>query len=109
MQDPVESARAAGEIAMRAVADKADRVTPGWCAMALECLRQWAARQAGEFTIEEARRHIAQHLPEPHDLRAWGQVTRLARSADIIVQVGMRPAASSHGCMKPAYRSGVRA
>jgi len=105
----MEAARAAGDQAVKAVADKADRLNPGWVDMAVEKLREWVRRQNGIFTIEKARLFIGQHLEQPHDQRAWGHVTRLAKKRNIIVQVSVQPAASSHGSLKPAYRRGIGA
>ena len=93
--------------AILAVAEKTERKHSGWVDCALVKLREYAAKQAQPFTIEAARAEIADKLPKPCDLRAWGQVTRKARSEGVIVPAGIAPAASSNGSLKPAYRAGA--
>lgn len=92
--------------AILAVAAKAERKSAGWVELALAELGEFARSTKGTFTIEQARAAIQDKLPKPHDLRAWGQVTRAARSKGVIVQDGYAPAASSNGSPKPLYRAG---
>ena len=92
--------------AILAVASKTEQKHAGWVDAALTKLREFAAKQAQPFTIEAARAEIADKLPKPCDLRAWGQVTRKARSEGVIVPAGIAPAASSNGSPKPTYRAG---
>lgn len=107
----VLAARSRAGGAVRAVADKAEAAIPGWTAMAVAALREWAAGQAGLFTVEMAREAIADRVPQPHDLRAWGAVTLLAIRDRVIAQVprAFAGAASSNGSLKPMYRRGAGA
>lgn len=93
---------------MRRAADRACRKTdPLWVETAVLFLASFAREQGGkQFTIEQARTALAGKVADPPDGRAWGQVTRMARDRKIIVQVGIAPAASSNGSLKPAYESG---
>jgi hypothetical protein len=93
--------------AIKRVADNTEKRVPGWVDLAVAKLGEYA-RTAGNFTIDTARASIATTIPTPHDLRAWGHVTRRARRQGLIVQVGMEQAASSHGSLKPLYRGGVQ-
>jgi len=108
MQLPIDFERAAvrANAAILAVAAKADKKNAGWVAAALAKLETFAQESTGKFTIEQARAAIEAELPKPHDLRAWGQVTRQARGTGLIVQDGYAPAASSNGSPKPLYRAG---
>lgn len=93
--------------AILAVAAKTERKHAGWVDNAVAKLREFAAKQSQPFTIEAARAEIADKLPKPCDLRAWGQVTRKARSEGVIVLAGIAPAASSNGSPKPTYTAGT--
>jgi hypothetical protein len=93
--------------AISRVARNTEKRVPGWVDMAVAKLADYA-RTAGTFTIDTARAAIATSIPDPPDLRAWGQVTRKARKDGLIVPVGMAQAASSNGSLKPLYRGGVQ-
>jgi len=90
------------------VADNANQNNEGWTDLAITALSEYAKKSNGPFTIESARKNIGAKLPQPHDARAWGQVTRIAIDIRLIERVGYNRAASSHGCFKPTYVS-VRA
>lgn len=107
----LDLARDLGHSAAQACADKADRLAPGWIESAIDALRRFASHQAGAFTVEMARDVIAEELPEPHDKRAWGVVTRMAVKRAFIARVpgAWAPAASSHASPKPMYRRGSAA
>jgi hypothetical protein len=89
---------------MESSAKRAERKHSGWVIQALDKLRGFVDRTSGTFTIEQARAAIQGDLPQPDDLRAWGQVTQMARRMGVIVPAGAAPAASSNGSLKPAYR-----
>lgn len=107
----LELAREAGHAAAQACADKADKLDPGWIAAAVESLRRFARNQHGCWTIEQARSVIAEEVTAPHDLRAYGHITRAAIKAGYIERVkgAYAPAASSHSSLKPMYRRGAQA
>lgn len=102
----LDAAAVRANAAILAVAAKAERKSAGWVERALAELGEFARSTKGTFTIEQARAAIEGRLPKPHDLRAWGRVTRSARSKGVIVQDGYAPAASSNGSPKPLYRAG---
>lgn len=67
---------------------------------------------AADFdTIEMLREVVAAEIDPPHDLRAWGPITKKAMRKDVIqlVRGATAPAASSNGSPKPLYRRGVGA
>lgn len=91
---------------MEAAADHAERSVDGWVEMAIDKLRGYAKRTSEPFTIEQARLALEKRIPLPPDARAWGSVARKAAARGLIRRVGFRPAESSHGSAKPAYRVG---
>lgn len=99
-----DSAVSRGRLGMERTAARTERKHSGWVATAVEKLRAFADATTEIFTIEEARASIEAQLPKPADLRAWGQVTQSARRLGVIVPAGVKPAASSNGSLKPAYR-----
>lgn len=105
------AARARADSAIQQAADATERRVEGWCESACERLREFARGQSGIFTVELARLAFASALPAPHDLRAWGQVTRMATSRGYIQRVHGEyfSAASSNGSPKPVYRRGPNA
>lgn len=107
-QLPIDFAagRERGRVGMRRSAERADRDCSGWVHSALDALKTWVAGQDGVFTIEQVRAGIEGTIPAPKELRAWGQVTQMARRRGLIAPCGVRPAASSNGSLKPAYRRG---
>lgn len=103
----LDAAAVRANAAILAVAAKAERKNAGWVELALAELGEYARAATGAFTIEQARAAIEDKVPKPHDRRAWGQVTRMARAKGVIVQQeGYAPAASSNGSPKPLYRAG---
>lgn len=103
----LDAASVRANAAILVVAAKAERRNAGWVDRALVELGHFAKSTKVPFTIEQARAAIQGRLPAPHDLRAWGQVTRAARSKGVIVQDGSAPTASSNGSHKPLYRAGA--
>lgn len=104
------AAQARAELGMTRAARKASALNSGWCADALECLRQFARNQAGFWTIEMARTVIEEDLPAPSDGRAWGRVTQDALRLGFIVKTDKTAAAaSSNGAPKPLFRRGPAA
>lgn len=91
---------------IRRAAAHAERTAPGWIEQALIKLAAYARAANGPFTIEQARASIACSLAAPPELRAWGQVTKLALKRHIIEPAGILRAASSNGSFKPAYKAG---
>lgn len=102
----LDAAAVRANAAILAVAAKTERKNAVWVEQAVAALGAFARSTQSGFTIEQARAAIQSALPKPHDLRAWGQVTRMARSKGVIVQYGHAPAASSNGSPKPLYRAG---
>ena len=108
---PLARARDRADTGIERAASKAERVIPGWCALACDGVRRFAAHQHGWFTMEQARLVLEAELPEPPDARSWGQVTRMAKARKYIevVKGQFSPAASSNGSPKPVYRRGAGA
>lgn len=106
----LEAGRQRGEVGITRAADRTEQDTAGWCEQACEKVRMFANAQGGLFTIEHARFAVGKDLPPPHDLRSWGQVTRMCKARGFIEQTKTRfPAASSNGSEKPTYRKGPKA
>lgn len=107
----MDHAHARAEFGIERSAASADNATPGWCEQACEQLRQFAEGQGGMWTIELARMAIEKKLPPPTDLRAWGQVVRMAATRGFIERVPgwAFPAASSNGSPKPVWKRGPKA
>lgn len=91
--------------ASEAVSAKASRIAPLWTERAVSALDDWLrARGDAPFTMEEARSSVV--IDAPHDLRAWGTVTRLAVQLGLMKNAGATaPAESSRGSQKPLYVS----
>ena len=101
-------AAARGEQGMSNAADRANRAIAEWTVLAFEALCAVVRSQPTDrvFIVEELRASIAT-LPEPTDLRAWGQVTQRALRAGVIVATGsFKRAMSSNASPKPCYRKG---
>lgn len=107
----MQGARKRADEGIQQAADATERRVEGWCEMACEKLREFARGQSLPFTIELARGHFEKTLPEPHDLRSWGQVTRMATARGFIEKMHGQyfAAASSNGSPKPVYRRGPQA
>lgn len=106
----LQAASARAEQGMDRAARKAEHINAGWCGVALEALRHFAAQQAGFWTIEMARSVLEAKLEPPSDGRAWGRVTRDAIRAGHIVKTDKTaPAASSNGAPKPMFKRGAKA
>lgn len=77
-----------------------------WVEAALDKVREFA-EQANEqpFVIEAVREFAADTLPEPHDGRAWGTVTRRAAKEGIIERIGYVPTRSSNYSPKCLWRA----
>jgi hypothetical protein len=103
--------RAKADAGIERVADATERRIEGWCEMACEKLREFARGQSGHFTCELARCAFQSSIPAPHDLRAWGKVSRMAMQRGYIEKVPGQffAAASSNGSPKPVYRRGPNA
>lgn len=108
---PAAAVRAHADTQIERVAEAAERRIDGWCETACKALREFAAGQALPFTIELARGQFADRIAEPHDLRAWGKVTRMAMSRGYIVKLRGQffEARSSHGSPKQLYAKGPQA
>lgn len=102
------AAKARAELGMQRAAGAAQ---PGWVDGAVEALGKFARSQVGMFSIEQARAVLAEELPEVAELRVWGRVTQLAAKREVIQMVPRTfiAAASSNGCLKPAWRRGPKA
>lgn len=113
MNDEMTMARAEARAdeGMARAAQHAEAVEPGWCACAVESLRDFAKRQAGPFLIETARFVMqANGLPAPPEERAWGSVTRQAAKAGFIAMTDrMGKAITSNGSPKPMWVKGPNA
>lgn len=104
-------AHAAGEAGMQSAAAHADRVIREWTARAFHALCAAVRKRdaAAEFIVEELRAEIV-GLPEPTDLRAWGQVTQMAIRRNVITATGtFKRAISSNASPKPCYRRSTEA
>lgn len=89
--------------AAEACAEKADRQSPGWTDRAETALHV-AAANLPQFTCEQFRDYAARiGLEAPHDARAFGVVISRAIRRGFIKRVGVAPARSSHGSLKPVY------
>ena len=107
----LEGAHAAGEAGMHAAAANADRVIREWTARAYAALCAAVRKRpaTAEFIVEELRAEITD-VPEPDDLRAWGQVTQMAIRRNVITATGtFKRAISSDASPKPCYRRGNEA
>lgn len=71
----------ARDLGVKRAVDHANSVEAEWSGQALGMLTAYAATRDEPFLIESARRWAEAHgLPKPPDDRAWGSVTRCARS-----------------------------
>ena len=92
---------------INSVAASTEHRSPGFAERALAKLAKWAEKQSATFTVESARAHIADKLPDPVDLRAWGAVTTMAIRRRILKPTdSFAPSASSHGSPKRLYTFG---
>lgn len=112
MSTTMQDAEVRAETGMQRAAQHAENDDPGWCARALQALRQFAVDE-GEalFTIETARSALwSRGLKGPPELRAWGAVTRAASKAGYIAMTDrMERCPSSNGSPKPLWRRGPNA
>ncbi len=100
-------ARKDADLHINSVAATTEESSPGWVDAAVSKLAAFAEKQSARFTVETARTHIADKLPKPRDLRAWGKVTTEAISRRILKPTdAYAPAVSSHGSPKRLYEFG---
>lgn len=94
-----------GHAAAEACAQKAGA---SWVMRAVEALTTRISIMSGAdtFTVEELREQL--NVGAPHDLRAWGHVTRECVKRGLIKRVPncYRRTRSSHGSPKPVYMRG---
>lgn len=102
----MRDAKLRAERGMAQAASSADYELAGWCAMAVEQVRRFAAGNPGVFSIEQLRTVLEPELPEILEKRAWGYVVVMAAKRGYIERVPkvFLPAASSNGAPKPAWR-----
>ncbi len=90
---------------MAAMALVAENAGPAWQAAALSALHDYALEHSG-FLIEAVRRYAADlGLPEPHDNRAWGAVTKAGVRLGYIVCEGYRVTGTNNASPKPVWKS----
>lgn len=87
--------------------DGAEREMNGWTEEAAQALREFS-RTVANFTIEEARVHVADRVGEPSERRAWGAVALWATRRRWIERTGQFRV-DSYGSPKTVYRAGVNA
>jgi hypothetical protein len=107
----MDHARARADYGIERATTSAENANDGWCERACEELRKYARQHGAMFTVELARMAFESKLPVPPDLRAWGQVTRMAVTRGFIARCEglFYPAASSNGSPKPVYHAGPKA
>lgn len=105
-----QQARERGNTGAQRAAEKAERVSPGWIDEAVRYVDRFTRHNllgmTGQFTIEQAREWAeSMGLEKPTNGRAWGQVTRRAKSEKIIHPVPgvFLATAASNGSSKQAY------
>lgn len=74
-----------------------------WQASAFKALCRHFQCSRKPKTIEQARTAIAARVPEPQDLRWWGNVTKALKRSGLIREVDHAPAKSSHYSHKPTW------
>lgn len=79
-----------------AVETVAENAGEAWVQAAYEGLIRYIAHRETPFLAEDVRQALAEEIGEPHDLRAWGQVMRLAAKRGLIEKHGYAPARSSN-------------
>jgi len=97
---PAEIAEARSQLGQARAADRAERVGPGWRALALEALREFAEAHEA-FVLEDARLPI----PAGADPRASGAIVREAKRLGWIRADGYAPTNSSNRSPKVRWRS----
>ena len=107
----LDDAKAAGAAGWSSAAAHADRMVRDWTVRAYIALCDAVRKRpaTAEFIVEELRAEIV-GVPEPTDLRAWGQVTQMAIRRNVITATGtFKRAISSNASPKPCYRRGNEA
>ena len=74
-----------------------------WQANAIQALYRHFRSCRKPKTIEQARTAIAARVPEPQDLRWWGNVTKALKRSGLIREVSYAPTKSSHYSHKPTW------
>ena len=74
-----------------------------WQANAFKALCRHFQCSRKPKTIEQARVAVADRLPEPGDLRWWGNVTKALKRSGLIREVSHAPTKSSHYSHKPTW------
>ena len=90
----------------RKAAEKNERASPGWMALACALVDTYSQEHAGtSWLLEDARAFAeARGLPSPSDKRSWGHVVGVLRRQGRIVTAGFAGAKSSHGSPKVLWR-----
>ena len=100
--DHFTHARAERDVAMTRVAEKAERVEPGFSERAYEALVAYVAQHA-EFGGEDATDAIKAAGIVPHDDRAFGPIYMAAVRNGLIKRVRFVPRRRGHGSPGPLW------
>ena len=74
-----------------------------WQSKAIQALYRHFRSCRKPKTIEQARVAVSARLPEPGDLRWWGNVTKALKRSGLIRKVSHAPTKSSHYSHKPTW------
>lgn len=100
-------ARRLADEGMKAVAAKAEEITPGWSQMAYDALLRFAKVRT-LFTGEDVKRWAYDNgLPKPHNEAAWGAVFAKARRRKVTALNGyvVANSASRHAAPNRQWKS----
>lgn len=103
----IDFARLERDAAMQRVAEKADRVSPGWSDEAAAFLRQFAGRTEWFTSADVIGMAVEAGIPQPHDRRAWGPVFMAAARSGLIAQDGFSRHAWRHKSICTRWRSAI--
>lgn len=98
----IAHARIARDEGMSRVAEKAERVEPGFAERAYAFLLSYTTRHA-EFSGEDATDAALAAGIIPHDLRAFGAIYAAAARNHLIRRIGFVPRRRGHGSPGPLW------
>lgn len=96
-----EEAARLRDAGMQQAVDHAEQVHEGWSDVALNFLKNFAAK-AERFMTEDVRKAAEGIVPEPPTARAWGAVVVKAKKAGFIKHVGFNQVKNKKAHCTPA-------
>lgn len=103
----IDFAARARDVGIARATDHAERIVPGWPALAYQFLQTFVRNQRKPFLGEDVIAAAeAYGLIAPPDRRAWGGIFQRASRSGLVVKIGYGPAKTRRLSSKPLWERG---